>query len=587
VSIWAILGIAPTEDRAVIRRAYAKALRVTNPEDDAEGFKALRSAYEMALSYADNAAAWDEPDGDSPEEPHEDPHEDAIRIVLTESELASLIAEPALRPIPAEPRFRSEPADDLAPGIDDPRAEREAEVARLNDLLGSLAQALHGPWDADEASLRDTLATILAQPAMNDIALYADVEEAIAAMLAATVPRSDAILLGAANAFGWVGARPGAVSYPVAAVLARLDEWRLIASFGRRGHPLRTAWRSLTRPPGPYWRWRLAALRPGMEAGVATLLGMAGPVAPGLSHAFQAASVARWERLLERPHWTRSMAAAIPLTMLLWIALSDGVGLAWPGDGAGAGWVMLAVVLVSPVMPFAARVARARWLRHAQPVWQAQGWMGGLAVVWLGAMLLPASPAALVALSVAAALAWLWMAVAAGPAARAERLARVRASFLPILLCGLFGIAAMSVLDPVHRAALVLVLALGATLMAAPLAPVAMLLARLPHWRAWYAVPVVVAIGGIAYGAARLVVPGDDAQILYAATLTLIAGSVVIAAAQIAGAHDARAYLALRLLRVALLGAFLFATIVAIGDAPTPDTTAAPTPAPVIAIPMT
>ena len=510
-----------------------------------------------------------------------------MRIVLTDSEFAGPVADPGLYAPPAEPRFRSEPADDRAPGLADPRAEREAEVARLNDLLGSLAQALHGPWDADEAALRGTLATILAQPAVNDIALYADVEEAIAAMLAATVPRSDAILLEAANAFGWVGARPGAVSYPVAAVLARLDEWRLMASFERRGHPLRTAWRSLTRPPGPYWRWRLAALRPGMEAGVATLVGMEGPVAPGLSYAFQAASVARWRRLLERPHWTLSMAAAIPLAIVLWIALSDGVGLAWGDDGADAGWGMLAVVLVSPVVPFAARVARVRWLRRPHPGWHAQGWIGGMAVVWLGAMLLPASPTALVALTVAAALAWLWMAIAAGPAARAERLARVRASFLPILLCGLFGIAASGVLDPVHRAALVLMLALGATLIAAPLAPVATLLARLPHWRAGYAVPVVVAIGAVAYGAARAVVPGDDAQILYAATLTLIAGSLLIAATQIAGVRGERSYLALRLLRVALLGAFLFATIVAIGDAPTPNTTAARTPAPAIAIPMT
>jgi hypothetical protein len=553
VTVWATLGIAATTDRGAIRRAYAKALRATHPEDDAEGFKALRAAYEMALAYGDHATWGDIPDDAEQTESHD------------------------VEVLPRQPAFRSEPVEQAAPDDADWRTEREAEIARLNALLATLAQALHGPWHADEAMMRETLATILKQPALGEIALYAEVEQAVAGMLAATIPRSDAILFEAANAFGWTGERAPAVSPPVAAVLARLDEWRLIDTFKRRNHPLRPAWRSLTRPPRRYWLWRIAALRPGVEAGVATLLGRDGPVPPGLSYSFQAASVERWRHLLDRPHWTRGMAAAIPLMAVLSIFLFNGVGLSWPGDGPIAGWCLCAAILLSPLAPFAAQVTRARWLRRRHPEWMMQGWIGGVAVVLLGAMLMPASAAALLALTAASALAWAWMAVAGGQAPRAERIARLRASWLPILLCALFGTAAAGMLDPVHRAVLALMLALGATLITAPFAPVASLLARLPRWRAGLAVPVVLAIGGIAYGAARLVVPGDDAQILYAATLTLIAGSTVIAAAQISGVRGNGEYTILRLLRVAVLGAFLFAAIVAIGDASTPDAAPAAT----------
>ena len=50
--IFQVLGIEETKDENLIKRAYREKLAVTNPEDNPEGFKRLRSAYEEACAFA-------------------------------------------------------------------------------------------------------------------------------------------------------------------------------------------------------------------------------------------------------------------------------------------------------------------------------------------------------------------------------------------------------------------------------------------------------------------------------------------------------------------------------------------------------
>lgn len=49
---WETLGIGPTDDVGTIRKAYAARLRVTRPDEDAEGYQRLREAYDAALNAA-------------------------------------------------------------------------------------------------------------------------------------------------------------------------------------------------------------------------------------------------------------------------------------------------------------------------------------------------------------------------------------------------------------------------------------------------------------------------------------------------------------------------------------------------------
>lgn len=53
MSIWERLGLdGPTRDIKAIKRAYSKAVKHTRPEEDPEGFMALRKAYDAAQRYA-------------------------------------------------------------------------------------------------------------------------------------------------------------------------------------------------------------------------------------------------------------------------------------------------------------------------------------------------------------------------------------------------------------------------------------------------------------------------------------------------------------------------------------------------------
>lgn len=78
----AALELEPDADERAIKRAYAKRLRTTRPDEDPAAFQQLHEAYQAALAWAQYRAQWgdegDEGDEDDGHAGGEDSDEDAI-----------------------------------------------------------------------------------------------------------------------------------------------------------------------------------------------------------------------------------------------------------------------------------------------------------------------------------------------------------------------------------------------------------------------------------------------------------------------------------------------------------------------------
>jgi hypothetical protein len=123
MSAWALLGIAPTADVAAIRRAYARKLKLTRPDEDAEGFQRLVRARDAALG---EAAAIADP---SAAAAARDDERGAPPVDAGASPVTAAGTNP--QPDPS-PRIDADPPPIVVRAVDEPDAARAAPpVARI------------------------------------------------------------------------------------------------------------------------------------------------------------------------------------------------------------------------------------------------------------------------------------------------------------------------------------------------------------------------------------------------------------------------------------------------------------------------
>ena len=379
---WQVLGVPRGSDRATIRRAYAAKLKTTNPEDDAKGFMALREAYEQALRWVEyqHFDDWEEEEEEDTAEV-EPVADGPVPVLVTANEPEAF--EPALPLPPDAPAPPASPSDPF-------EAARAADAAELERLLADLDAGLRGPWFKDRDALRATFDAVMAAPALIEIDRRARTEYRLAALIADTIPRSDAILQPAMAAFGWEG--EGNHPPAVWALRARLDEWRLIASFGRGGHGLGAGWRALIAGKTPGWLRRIAALRPGLAGQVRQLFDLADYEVPGIAHSFHPKAAEWWRAHLDAPRFGFAEAAllligALAAGLFVLVGATPALRL-WGAVAAGSTGVVLALLHWRFVAPMRWRRAQGQ---HGTP--GGFGWRFGLwLVVAVAAISLPLSP---------------------------------------------------------------------------------------------------------------------------------------------------------------------------------------------------
>lgn len=500
-SPWRILGIPAGSDRATIRRAYARLLKQTNPEDDPDGFMALRAAYDAALQQAD----WREAQG-SPPDAEEDEAADA--------------ASPD-DPPPAQPDPDQAAVDEL--------------VARQEALVALLEQA-----GAGRDALLAAVDHVMAAPLAERIDVRAGLEDWLGRLAVQFRPASDPLVVPLVERFGWDDLPARQRPWHVNDVLRRRDEGQFVNAMARPYADLHLAFQALTAADLPGWRRRLTALSGNVRSDVQRIFNSMDGGLPGIADWLNADAVAWWRNFLSQPRlgWDE-LALAPLLLMAVWL-----VGAAADDAGFRAGF-LLAGLLSLPALatPWAAVrwVARRRraWLAEpwAHPDWHWQGWQLALPALVLDAAIMVLLPGPwqglwLFGLLGGVVLVLGWQAVAVPPLALGlpARLWGIVRTIWPLAVLGLGGLLQLS--PALGTGWFLATLALGIGWWRGGDALVDGLVALLPRWR----LPLVHAgvIGMALVTLAALAGPGwllPPADGLFLDKLALSAASVLLFAA--------------------------------------------------------
>ena len=285
-TLWTVLGIAPTRDVLLIRRAYATLLKRLNADEDPAGFAALRQAYEQAMMLA-RTVAMTAPVAPPPEEP---PSSGAHASAEAASDAASG---------PQTPPAQTPPPPEMAPA---PAAPPPA-LEQLRSAFVALQQAATTPETPNPDTLRALLEACLTSPALENLSIQLEFEPAIVRFFAQTLPRTQSLLEMVIDHWKWRDRPRSAAGGAIAALVGHADNLRSLEQLQISAPRVS---RALTLQPRSAWLW-IQVVFLGLDVSVQQALEQFRHVAPGI---FDAGAQAWWSDFFTRPHlrpvWLRT-----------------------------------------------------------------------------------------------------------------------------------------------------------------------------------------------------------------------------------------------------------------------------------------
>jgi hypothetical protein len=268
---WALLGIAPTDDKREVKRAYTRKLKTIDIDADPAAFIALREAMEAANEWGTGTPWWEQDqdlgsdtESGTSEYPDEEP-DDAFEEDWDNWR-------------PNRPVFA-----DQGPG---------PVIAELEDLL-------YGDDPPHPAQVEALGTRLLALPELDRVDQAVAVEQWLAQAIANTFPRSDPLIEPAAARFGWKE-HARLSDWAVGHIMQRRDDLQFRQRLVQPLHPHRRAFEELAGSPRKklgLLQWRLAD----QVRDFFVLL----HDRPTLENDLDAGSVAWWRDHLHGPHLPR------------------------------------------------------------------------------------------------------------------------------------------------------------------------------------------------------------------------------------------------------------------------------------------
>lgn len=379
-SIWATLGIAPTNDVTEVRRAYARRLKEVHPEDDPEGFQALRAAYDQATNMARHGWAVPSP-SDYDEDVFDDeladevwPHEETRSWTRTE-------APPQDWDRPSQqdswtPQHSPANAPELPEDI---RAElaREQELAEAHKALCDRLSVIISNPAGDRQEALSTMLAIFRSPGMDSLDTHARTEHWLAWVVGSGGPVTEELVEPLIQFFNWNDRPIGVDLSHAATVLQRRDAAAVLRRLKRGDDPDHLGWKVLSQKPT-----RLKRLRErftlGLQKRVFALLDRIDFEIPYLLPHLNADAVAQWRERRRNPVMPAIFLWALLLVPPLAALTGTVAGFFGPPNGlnflAQVVFAFAALAVFGMVRLHGLVRPRARW-RDEDQAWGASRWI--------------------------------------------------------------------------------------------------------------------------------------------------------------------------------------------------------------------